>query len=596
VSTPSRSSAPAHGGLQVGPLARTPSAPSHALGGWAARIGVSRWSSYGWAAIGVTTAFVAITCWWVTQDASIPIYDVGDHLAVAFIFHDMIRAGNLLGPFNYESPYPPLGAFIGALATFVGGVNIAPPVIGENLVFVPLLAFGCYRTGRLLFGARAGLLAVVFVFGSPLLIAQFHVFMLDAPETAVVAVSIWLLLMCKDFSDVRFAALAGLVVGLGLLTKVQFPAFVAGIVLMILLRGGWRNRRGLIVFALVAFVVAAPWYLDHLEQFATFATDAGPHQGVPVGDTPATWTLTNFTWYFWNIMNSQFLAPLFTLIVGGTLWTVMTLFRHRSDAFSAELPAVKGLTARDARTTRGPGGDTLDADTDRGPFGARLEFFAGVAIAWLLITLTPSHDIRYGMPLMPYLAVIATGWIVYLPRTARLLAIALVVLGVSANTLSTTFGVGRVVHIALKRPRPHGEEDTDDIRLYTNVGFLVAGPRRDGDVPGLLEALHREGVKQITWGLGQSRYSDFSTEGIVALARIANLSVALAGTPEFYNSTQVATLIHEPITAQAPPPCTRVSNDAGASGVWVARYDPTARKLALYCPTRRPQYYDIGGV
>ena len=575
--TPSRPSAEAHGDLQVGPLPRAPTQPLRLRVGWVSRVGVSRLSSYAWGAIGVATAFIAITCWWLTQDTSIPIYDAGNHLEVAFTFHDMIKAGNLLGPFNYESPYPPLGAFIGAIATFIGGVNIGPPIVGENLVFVPLLTLGCYQTGRLLFGPRAGLLAVIFVFGSPLLIAQFHVFMLDAPETAVVAVSIWLLLACRDFSDVRFAALAGLLVGLGLLTKVQFPAFVAGIVLMALLRGGWRNRRGLVVFALIALVVAAPWYLDHLAQFATFETDAGPHQGVPIGDTPATWTLTNFMWYFWNVLNSQFLAPLFTLIVGGAVWTGATLLRHRRDAWSGE--SIKA-----------------EPPVDRGPYGARLEFFAGLVVAWLLITLTPSHDIRYGMPLMPYLAVIATGWIVYLPRTARLLAIALVVLGVSANTLSTTFGVGRVVHIALKRPRPHGEEDTDDIRLYTNVGFLVAGPRRDGDVPGLLEALHREGVKQIAWALEQSRYSDFSAEGILALARIANLSPALTEAPEFSNSTQVATLIHGPITAHTPPICTEVSNDAGASGVWVARYDASVRKLALYCPTRRPQYYDIGGI
>jgi hypothetical protein len=269
-------------------------------------------------------------------------------------------------------------------------------------------------------------------------------------------------------------------------------------------------------------------------------------------------------------------------------------------------PDGPGMAAEwDARSSRAPedaspakGGDegSPRAPTDRGPHGARLELVVGAVVAWLLITLTPSHDIRYGMPLMPYLAVIATGWIVYLPRTARVLAIALVVLGVSANTLSTTFGVGRVVHIALKRPRPHGEEDTDDIRLYTNVGFLVAGPRRDGDVPGLLAALHREGVKQIAWALEQSRYSDFSAEGILALARIADLSPGLTRAPEFYNSTQVATLIHEPITAHTPPICTEVSNDAGSSGVWVARYDASAGKIALYCPTRRPRYYDIGGI
>ena len=76
---------------------------------------------------------------------------------------------------------------VGALASFVGGVNVASPIIAENLVFVPLLALACYQTGRLLFGPLAGMLAVVFVLGSPLVVSLFHVFMLDAPLTALVA-------------------------------------------------------------------------------------------------------------------------------------------------------------------------------------------------------------------------------------------------------------------------------------------------------------------------------------------------------------------------------------------------------------------------
>jgi 4-amino-4-deoxy-L-arabinose transferase-like glycosyltransferase len=520
-----------------------------------------QWSAYAWGAIAVATAFIALTCWWLTQDRSIPIYDAGDHLEVAFLFHDMIRAGNLLGPFNYESPYPPLGALVGAIAAFIGGVNVAAPIAGENLVFVPLLVLGCYRIGRLLFDARAGLLAAVFVLGSPLLIAQLHVFMLDAPETALVAVSVWLLLASEDFSRVGPAAMAGLAVGVGMLIKVQFAPFVVGVILMILLQGGWRNRRGLVVFAGLALLIALPWYLNHLSEFATFTRDAGSHEGVPIGDTPATFSLANFFWYFWNILNSQFLAPLFALIVGGTIWMALTLLRHRREA------------------------------TER--FGIRLELFAGALAAWLLITLTPSHDIRYGMPLMPYLAVIATGWIGHLPRWPRLLAIAVVVLGVSANTLSTTLGLGGKVQLEFVHPLPAGEEAADSVRFYTNEGFLVSGPHRDGDVPGLLEALRRNGVRTVSFSVEQSRLPDFSFEGLLPLARVAELTPAVTNAPEFARSARVATLIHAPIVAHSPPTCTRLSD---GTGVWVVRYDIVSRKLALYCPTRHPRFYDIGTV
>jgi 4-amino-4-deoxy-L-arabinose transferase-like glycosyltransferase len=529
------------------------------------RLSMSSWSVYAWGAIAIAIGFIALTCWWLTQDRSIPVYDAGDHLETAFRFHALLVRGNLLGPFNYESPYPPLGTFIGALAVFVGGVNVASPIIGENLVFVPLLVLGCYRTGRLLFDGRAGLLAVIFVLGSPLLIDQLHVFMLDPPETALVAIAVWLLLESEDFSRIGFAAAAGGAVGLGMLTKVQFAPFVVGVILVALLRGGWRNKRGFVVFAAVALVLAMPWYLDHLAQFKTFTTDASQHQGVPVGDVPPTLSLANFAWYFWNILNSQFMAPLFAFIAVGTAWMGLTLFRHRREALA-------------------PG---------RGPFGVRLEFFAGAVVAWLLITSTPAHDIRYAMPLMPYLAIIATGWIVYMRRPVRVLAVALVLVGVGANTLSSTFGVAGTAQVQFVHPLPAGEELADSVRFYTNQGLLVSGPQRDGDVPGLLDDMHRDGVRTVAWSYEESTAPDFSFEGIFPLLRIAKIAGIMTATPEFTYSADVATLIHEPLSAQSPPTCTRLSD---GTGMWIVRYDQAAGKLALYCPTRSPRYYSVGQV
>jgi len=516
-------------------------------------------SGYAWGAVAAAAAYIALTCWWLTQDRSIPIYDAGDHLETALVFHQMLRGGNLLGPFNYESPYPPFALLVGALSAFVGGVNVASPIIGENLVFVSLLTLGCYQTGRLLFGPKAGLLAAILALGSDLVTAQFHVFMLDAPEAAVVAVSIWLILACEDFSRVRVSAVAGLAVGIGLFTKVQYPPFVMGILAMALVRGGWRNARGLLAFAVPAVIVGVPWYVDHLSQFSEFLKVSTANPIVIPGDIPPTVSLARYTWYFWNMLNSILLAPLFALLVGGTIWMVVGLVRDRRERVH----------------------------------GARLEFFVGAFVAWLFITVTPSHDIRYAIPMLPYLAVIATGWIVYLPRAAGWAAIAVLALGVTANTLGTTFGVGHSMQVALVHPLPLGEDDPDTITFYSTAGFLVAGPSRDGDVPGLLEALHREGVRTITWGAEQSQGTDFSLEGLLPLARIAKLTPALSRAPEFARSASVATLVHEAVGAHSPPTCTRMSN---GTGVWVVRFDAAAGKLAYYCPTRHPQFYDPGAV
>ncbi len=523
----------------------------------ASRVRVSQCSAYAWGAIASTAAFMVLTCWWLTKDRSIPIYDAGDHLNTAFEYHSMLASGNLLGPFTQSSIYPVFGAIVGALAAFVGGVNVASPIVGENLVFVPVLALGCYQTGRLLFGSLAGMLAVIFVLGSPLLISLFHVFMLDAPLTALVAVSVWLILASEDFSRNGVAALAGLAVGLGLNMKSQFPLFLAGLVVVVLLHGGWRNWRGLALFCLAAAVVGAPWYLVHFSELGKLLEIGGDSRGVPPGNIPPTFSTANLLWYFWNILNSQLYAPLFIFVVVGMLWMLVTLVR-----------------SPDQR-------------------GARLEFFAGGFFGWLAITLTPHHDIRYGLPLLAFLSVVATGWILRLPRTARMAVMVVLVLAVTANTLAITFGVGQEVKVALAGVLPATEQDPDRIVVYSPNGFLASAPSRDGDVPGLLEALQHNGVRTIAWSFPQSEGPDFSYEGLLPLARIAKLSPAVSLSPEFYSSASVATLLHELPSARTPPTCTKLSD---GTAVWVVRYDTAAGKLALYCPSRRPQFYDPGAV
>ncbi len=515
------------------------------------RVDVSRWSGSAWGAISITAAFIGITCWWLTQDRSIPIFDAGDHLGAAIYFHEQLAMGHLLEPFNNTSQYPPLGHLVGALAMFIGGVNVATPIIAENIVFVSLLALGCYQTGRLLFGARAGLLATIFVLGSPLLIAQFHVFMLDAPETALVAISMWLLLASEDFSRVRVAAFAGLAIGCGLLVKVQFPFFLAGIVLVALTRGGWRHWRGLAAFVAVALVIGAPWYIDHFSELSTITRLAGTESGAVAGNQPPTLSVTNLLWYFWSTLNSQLFALMFVFVLGGTLWTVLAILRREE--------------------ARGP----------------RLEFLVGGLVAWLAITLTPHHDIRYDMPLMPYLAVIGTGWIVHLSRVPRLLAASVLVLAVVANTLATTFGVGKPVEVKLVGSPPNTEAYPDRIVLYSNAGFLVAGPRRDGDVPGLLEALKNEGADVVVFSLSQSEGPEFGLEGLIPLFMIAKMlpsvEPALLST-----STAVVGLVHQAISRGLPPTCTTLGD---GTGVWVLRLNSRSGKVELYCPSHRPRYY-----
>src|SRR5271167_4236025 len=133
-----------------------------------------RWTAQAWSAIALTALFVGITGWWLTQDRSIPVFDAGFQLRYALDVRSDLGAGRVLEALTFAFPYPPFVHLIGALGVTIGGVGVAPPIVAENLVFVPLLALGCYHVGRLAFGRTAGLLAVAFALGSPMIAAQFH--------------------------------------------------------------------------------------------------------------------------------------------------------------------------------------------------------------------------------------------------------------------------------------------------------------------------------------------------------------------------------------------------------------------------------------
>src|ERR1019366_5260466 len=370
---------------------------------------VLRWSTAAWGAIAATSLFLLITCWFVIEDRSIPIFDAGLHLQLALEVHRELAAGHLTKALTVSVPYPPFPYLVESLGLAIGGIGVAQPILAENFVFIPLLALGCYHVGRLTFGATAGFLAVVFAFGSPLIISMFHVVMIDGPEATMVAVSLWAILASERFSRIGVSALAGLCVGLGMLTKEPAAFFVAGPLVVALLRGGWRRWRGLLAFAVVALAVSLPWYISELSLvngIASGALTSPSSAGLPADIAPHPLSLDNFEWYAWNLINAQLYMPLFAFAAIGWIWTIIGFLRQRWVS-----PLAPEITI-------------------------------GAFVGWLGITETFAHDTRYSMPLLVYLAVFGAGWVIHLPRRWSWgLGAALVTVAV-VNTVGIIFEVG----------------------------------------------------------------------------------------------------------------------------------------------------------
>jgi 4-amino-4-deoxy-L-arabinose transferase-like glycosyltransferase len=508
-----------------------------------------RWSVEAWASIALTALFVAITCWWLSHDNGVPIDDAGVHLSSAIDTYEAFSAGRLLKVFTGSSPYPPVADVVGALGVFVGGVGVAPPIIALNIVFVPLLALGCYKVGCLAFGRLAGLLAVVFALGSPLIIEEFHEFMLDAPEAAMVALALWAILATERFSRPRVCALAGLAVGLGMLSKETFPYFIAGAALVTAVRGGRRAWRGIAMFAMVALVITLPWYLYELPTIHALggqALGSSRHVSIQIpGIAPPRLSGANLDWYFWSFLNWQLLLPLFVFSVVGWLWAMDGFVRRRP---------VSGIAP---------------------------ELALGALISWVILTETYVHDPRYAIPMTVYFAVSGVGWITRLPRTPRAVATTALAVVVLANTLGVGFGLGNPVRSAPQNPTYIQQPRI--LTVYANYGFWIGPPVRDGDLLGLLRALRHSGVRQVRWYSAAETDIEFSPAGITALAQIAGLGVPGNSVDPADAGRSYAFLLHRPPEPGLPAPCIQLQD---GTGVWVTLGGTHGPDSSYYCPGR----------
>jgi 4-amino-4-deoxy-L-arabinose transferase-like glycosyltransferase len=508
-----------------------------------------RWTPAAWAAIAVGVLFVAATSWWLSQDRSIPVFDSGLHLGFALDAYEALGSGHVLRALTGSAPYPPLTYLVGALGIFVGGVGVAPPIIAQNIVFVLLLALGCYKVGRLAFGPLAGLLTVVFALGSPLIIEEFHEFMLDAPEAAMVAVSVWAILASERFSRLGVSALAGVACGLGMLSKETFVLFVAGLAVATAVRGGRRAWRGVAVFAAVALAIALPWYVHELstvhqlEGEAVASTSDLSSLHLPPGIAPPRLSLVNLEWYFWIFLNWQLFVPLFAFSAVGWMWAMVGFARRHP---------VSGVVP---------------------------ELAFGAFTSWVGITETYVHDARYGIPMMIYLAVFGAGWIPRLPHPARTVTATALVLVALANLLGVGFGVGPP--LASAPTNTTYEQQPGRITYYANYGLWVGPPTRDGDLLGLLRALRRHGVREVRWYSEQEQELDFSRQGITVLARIAGLAVPSKPVNRTEVGRSFAFLRRGAPEAGFATPCIVLQDGAG---VWVGLGGTRGSRAWSYCP------------
>ena len=468
--------------------------------------------------------FIAVSAWWLIQDDRIQIWDGGYHMGVAFTDSQSLAHGHLTLPFTtYFLVYPPLVHLVGAISILLVGFHPMSLVMTSNVVFVPLLAFGCYGTGKLVAGPRAGLLAGLFGLCTPMFVSMMHEVLIDTPQAAIVAVSVWALLASRRWERVGGSAIAGAMCGLALMTKETSVVFLAGPGLMLLIRGGWRNWRGLLAFVAALGVIAGPWYGYHWNEIVQSYTQIGQLQVNGV-QSPPRFSVRNFAWYFWNLLNQQALLPFTAAFVAGVVISIRRCLRRPLDADNM-LP----------------------------------ELLAGFLVSYAGMTYLTHKDPRYTLPFLVYVAVLGTCWIPQIARRGLNRALTAAVVAVAImNFVGMSTGLGGTHRAMVALPGAPSPTMIYPWRLtiYENQGWLRGGPEHDGDLRALLMGLRASGVRSVTFG---SNVENFSAEGAGPMLTELHLT-ALANPTETPDSVYL--FLHIPKSGQRRP-CQVLSGGLG---------------------------------
>ncbi len=367
-------------------------------------------------------AMIVAQSLWVSMDKQPPSWDPAHYLDLTLGHERALQSRGLSGFFSDVITSDPVRApLLTMLAVPIFLVAGPGPDRGLilNLLLWPVLLAAVYLLGRRLFTARTGLLAAFLTATTPIVFGLAHEFFIEFLLTTLVTATVLLLFKTDGFMRRGASVALGVVVGLGMLTKVAFPLYVAGPCLVLgvaalvpLVRtrsqggpiAGRLARLAVNISIIGALAVAIPffWYLHDLKPSWEYAKWASNGAGsLPYGpaqpykpDEIAKFTLTVVN------VDISWLYVVVSLI--GLALVLVAWRRGRAGALIWRTTTVKAL--------------------------ALVGWFA---IPFWYVTLSHNHDPRFLAPAMPAFALLAAGALARVPKPdmRRILVVGTVVLG-----------------------------------------------------------------------------------------------------------------------------------------------------------------------
>jgi 4-amino-4-deoxy-L-arabinose transferase-like glycosyltransferase len=288
-----------------------------------------------WLLIGGLTLFHAVNNWtWLVQNVTWTGWDKARHLAWSLNYAQMLSHPTITSLFDVMVSDPIRPALFPASAAIMYGLfgRSADVAVMTNVIYLAIALAATYGIGQRWGGRWLGLVSAALLAFFPMFYSMSRYFYLEFALTAMVALSVYLLLATNGFQRRGMSLLFGLSLGLGLLTKRTFAVFAVGPLLAIILTSGllpafWQRlrRRPRIYWkkALIALlgglVPAAIWYLPNREAV----------QGLFLGDALflVWWGLAALAIYFATLPSAPLSNALAAVFLGAGLASTWYLAR-----------------------------------------------------------------------------------------------------------------------------------------------------------------------------------------------------------------------------------------------------------------------------
>ena len=247
--------------------------------------------------------------------------------------------------------YPPIYFWFRSLLMHALNLTYAG-MTAASVVFVLSGAWYIHRTGAMLFNKAHGITAAVAYLLFPGTAMLLSSTVREAPLALFVPGTIYYLFRSHGFRYARYAVAAGVMAGLGLLTKWTFPVYVIGLAPLLIaemVSGGLEQTqrpagrikpvscaKGCLLFALSTFLVAGWWYVGVLN-LQTLVVTAKNDPSIPIYSYPDMLT------HIARMFGADLLRWVWLAVAGAGLLVGMIINQKRSPALTFALCAAAAL-------------------------------------------------------------------------------------------------------------------------------------------------------------------------------------------------------------------------------------------------------------